>query len=40
MPKHLWFVRAGRDGIYVEDFLEKQMVAIGWSHASTVCVDG
>jgi predicted Mrr-cat superfamily restriction endonuclease len=24
-------VRAGRDAIYVEDFLEKKMVAIGWS---------
>lgn len=31
MPKQLWVVRAGRDAIYVEDFLEKKMVAIGWS---------
>jgi len=31
MPKQLWVVRAGRDAVYVEDFLEKKMVAIGWS---------
>ena len=31
MAKQLWVVRAGRDGIYIEDFLNKKMVAIGWS---------
>lgn len=31
MSKQLWVVRAGRDAIYVEDFLDKKMVAIGWN---------
>jgi restriction system protein len=31
MPKQLWVVRAGRDAIFVEDFSEKKMVAIGWN---------
>jgi restriction system protein len=32
MPKQLWVVRAGRDAIYVEDFLAQKMVAIGWGN--------
>jgi restriction system protein len=31
MPKQLWVVRAGRDAIFVQDFLEKKMAAIGWN---------
>jgi restriction system protein len=31
MSKQLWVVRAGRDAVYVEDFLAGQMVAIGWN---------
>jgi restriction system protein len=27
----IWFVRAGRDAIYVDDFLQHKIVAIGWS---------
>jgi restriction system protein len=33
MQKQLWVVRAGRDGVYVQDFLDKAMVAIGWSQS-------
>ena len=31
MSKQVWMVRAGRDSAFVEEFLSKQMVAIGWS---------
>jgi restriction system protein len=26
----IWFVRSGRDAVYVDDFLQYQIVAIGW----------
>ena len=26
----MWMIRAGRDSIYVDDFLQKEIVAIGW----------
>jgi restriction system protein len=26
----IWFVRAGRESIYADDFIQKKMVAIGW----------
>lgn len=26
----IWFVRAGRESIYAEDFIQKKVVAIGW----------
>jgi restriction system protein len=26
----IWFVRAGRDSIYAEDFIQKDVVGIGW----------
>jgi restriction system protein len=27
----VWFVRAGKESIYAEDFIQKQIVAIGWA---------
>lgn len=27
----VWVIRAGRDGLYVDDFVEQEIVAIGWS---------
>ena len=26
----MWFVRAGRNGIYAEHFIQSEVVAIGW----------
>lgn len=26
----IWFVRAGRESVYAEDFIQKKIVAIGW----------
>lgn len=31
MSKQVWMVRAGRDSLYISDFLSKNMVAIGWA---------
>lgn len=31
MPKQIWVVRAGRDGIFLDECLSKSMVAIGWN---------
>jgi restriction system protein len=31
MPKQLWMVRAGRDSVFIDEFLSRQMIAIGWS---------
>lgn len=31
MARQVWMVRAGRDSVFVGDFLSHQMVAIGWS---------
>lgn len=31
MTQQVWMVRAGRDSIFVADFLSKGMVAIGWA---------
>lgn len=30
MPKQVWMVRAGRNAVYLEDFLSLQIAAIGW----------
>ena len=30
MPTQIWFVRAGRGGFIVDDFLSENMVGIGW----------
>lgn len=30
MAKHVWMVRAGRDSIFIDEFLSRHMVAIGW----------
>jgi restriction system protein len=27
----IWFVRAGRDAVYADDFLQQNVIAIGWS---------
>lgn len=32
----IWFVRAGRENVYAEDFLQKNLVAIGWSEIGEV----
>lgn len=26
----IWFVRAGKDSVYAEDFIQRKFVAIGW----------
>src|SRR5579862_2888760 len=31
MAQQVWVVRAGRDSLYVGEFLSKSMVAIGWA---------
>jgi len=31
MAKQVWMVRAGRDSVFIEDFLSRQMVAVGWA---------
>lgn len=31
MAKQVWMVRAGRDSVFIDDFLSRQMVAIGWA---------
>lgn len=31
MAKQVWMVRAGRDSVYIDEFLSRQMVAIGWT---------
>jgi restriction system protein len=31
MAKQVWMVRAGRDSAFIEEFLSRQMVAIGWA---------
>ncbi len=31
MAKQVWMVRSGRDSAFIEDFLTRQIVAIGWS---------
>jgi restriction system protein len=31
MAKQVWMVRAGRDSVYIDEFLFRQMVAIGWT---------
>lgn len=32
----LWMVRAGRDSVYVDDFLDQELVAIGWDELGPV----
>jgi len=34
----MWMVRAGQGATYVEDFIEKNVVAIGWSEADEIKV--
>ena len=31
MTKQVWMVRAGRDSMFIEEFLTRQMIAIGWA---------
>lgn len=31
MAKQVWMVRAGRDSVFIDEFLSRQMVAIGWT---------
>jgi len=36
MKQKMWMVRAGRNAKYVEDFLEKDCVAIGWNKVGKI----
>jgi restriction system protein len=38
MPKHprLWFVRAGRNAAFIDDFRTNSLVAIGWDEAGPI----
>ncbi|HEU0118806.1 MAG TPA: restriction endonuclease [Alphaproteobacteria bacterium] len=36
MSKPMWLIRAGRKGVYFDDFKEKNIVAIGWSDAGNM----
>jgi restriction system protein len=31
MAKQVWMVRAGRDSIFIDEFLSRSMIAIGWA---------
>ena len=31
MAKQVWMVRAGRDSVFIDEFLSRQMIAIGWA---------
>lgn len=31
MTKQVWMVRAGRDSVFIDEFLSREMIAIGWS---------
>ena len=31
MLKQVWMVRAGSDSVFIDEFLSRQMIAIGWS---------
>ncbi len=31
MTKQVWMVRAGRDSVFIDEFLSRQIIAIGWS---------
>jgi restriction system protein len=31
MAKQVWMVRAGRDSVFIPEFISRQMIAIGWS---------
>lgn len=31
MAKQVWMVRAGRDSVFIDEFLSRQMIAIGWT---------
>ena len=35
----VWMVRAGRDSVYVDDFLELELVAIGWDELGPIEED-
>jgi restriction system protein len=35
----IWFVRAGKDSVYAEDFIQKQIVAIGWEEIGDISPD-
>jgi restriction system protein len=32
----IWFVRAGRESVYAEDFIQKNVVAIGWGELGEI----
>lgn len=33
---HIWFVRAGKESAYAEDFIQKKVVALGWAELGDV----
>ena len=35
----MWMVRAGQGGSYVDDFIENNLVAIGWGQIGTLTKD-
>lgn len=39
MMNEVWMVRAGQDSVYIDDFLEKGMVAIGWGELGQIDGD-
>jgi restriction system protein len=32
----LWFVRAGRESVYAEDFIQRKIVALGWADVGNI----
>jgi restriction system protein len=35
----IWFVRAGRDAVYADDFLQKDLIAVGWADLGEIPPD-
>lgn len=32
----IWFVRAGKESIYAEDFIQRNIVAVGWPELGSI----
>ena len=39
MMKSMWMIRAGRKSIYINEFIDNSIVAIGWSQLGNVPID-
>jgi restriction system protein len=35
----IWFVRAGRDAVYADDFLQQNFIAVGWADLGEIPAD-